>query len=289
MYMMNENVMNENSTFNLERGIGETTGSTASPKLPVLEEGDALTNILAGHLSQQGGITIDDLRIMSYEEGKAFFTAFIPFLRNKYPQTVDTIIEGILWVKSHGLGIILPRKAIEKGLAFFPVGYLENDDIPDHGDLSSLTVVAHAKPVPLETYPTRAARLLRTYLEQRGARVIRVSYAMNELVRSVHPVIDVLQMAARRLEMQGGVQSIDNKEVPLLPEVVAYALEGPSVLFEALKQKERVVVALTGFPGNHAEKAREHEVVEQKIEQVKQPLHALNRTPKTLILVNAGE
>ena len=212
---------------------------------------------LAAYAAQQQIITIDDLRNMSDDTGKVFFKAFCNFLTSKYPEKNNTIVEGILNIKSHGHGIVIPDAIKQKGLAAFPKGYLEQSMISNKKDLSCLKIVYNKEMFPIETFFSRTTRNILLYAKEKGANCITKYCRIDKKIMEEHPIINFLKLLERRAKQPDHIKKIDDKEVPLFPEIVKFALEAPSVLFEAAKQKEQFVIALPGTLGNHAEKNHE--------------------------------
>ena len=218
---------------------------------------NALMENLAAYAAKQQTITIEDLRSMSSDTGKVFFKAFCSFLAGKYPEKDDTIVEGILNIKSHGQGIHIPETVKRKGIAAFPKGYLEENQMPVHENLAQVKILHNEKAFPIETFFSRTTRNILLYAKEKGANCISKSYRMDKQVKEIHSTIDFLKLFERRTKQLEHIRKLDDKEVPLFPEIITFALEAPSVLFEAEKQKEQLVIALPGTLGNHAEKDHE--------------------------------
>ncbi|MBS3175965.1 hypothetical protein J4457_01895 [Candidatus Woesearchaeota archaeon] len=221
-----------------------------------------LIQSLAGYAARQRTITIDDIRNMSDVEGKIFFKVFCNFLEGKYPEKNDTILEGVLNIKSHGHGITIPEAVKQKGIAAFPKRYLEKNQMPTHmdKDLSCLKILHNKKMFPIETFFSRTTRNILSYAKEKGANCVAKTSTtprMDKEIKEMHPVTDFLKLFERRTKQPEHIKKIDDREVPLFPEIITFALEAPFVLFEAEKQKEQFVIALPGTLGNHAEKNHE--------------------------------
>jgi acetoin utilization deacetylase AcuC-like enzyme len=219
-------------------------------------EDPELLNNLMGYLSQEGNLTIEDIRKLSYNS-RLYYKSFMEFLKKHYPLHRD-LVEAVGNVKSHGYNFTIPQKIIDYGVSCFPTGYIEPNIFPKHDSLHSITAIFNSESYPVETFIGKFTRDLKNYLLEKGAEIKVCNSDCQNLIKTIHPETDFLSLCARRLKREKIIQDIDDVETPLLPEVIRFALSAPSVLFKAEKEKGRLILAIPGISGARAEPEHEN-------------------------------
>ncbi|MFQ5621540.1 MAG: hypothetical protein ACE5FT_06895 [Candidatus Nanoarchaeia archaeon] len=215
---------------------------------------EGMPHVLAQYAARSGDLSAVELRQLCHGDPKLFFKSFVEFLKRKNPDRLD-IVEGILNIKSHGLGFTIPQKIIDEGLIHFPEGYLELGDLSKHDKLS-LTVVHHAKSFPIKTFPSKTYAEMVDYFKQKGCKLIPVAMRTDNYVKKIHKSIDVNEKILKRATQPAWMQRIDNIEYPLTKDIFNYVLETPSVLFRAFEDRSRVTVAIPGTWSNMCDDER---------------------------------
>jgi len=217
---------------------------------------DNVNSILLDYASAQGVLSVDSIMKLAALPDKSYFRAFSQFLENNCGDGVE-VSKGLLNIKSHGIGVLIPQKIIESGLTMFPKGYLKENNVPKHDDLSSFNVIIPKTRSYVETFPSMTCSNLFIYLKEKNAKIIESSFDMKKEIQEIHPVIDFAGLLLRRMTRENAVQAIDNKRTPLIKDLVDAAYHSPSVLIEAFKSDKNFVIAIPFSPGNHADKDHE--------------------------------
>ncbi len=213
-----------------------------------------LVNLYAAYSEKRGSLTADQVRSYTHCGNKLYFRSFCSLLAQAYPDKKD-IIEGLLGIKSHGLGFRLKKEILEEGLRQFPKGYLELGAMPVHSSVD-FTVVAHGDKFPIETFPSIAFARIASYLESKGARIHNPTRIFLDQIAAVHPSVELQRLLFERSRESQTVQQIDDYDFPLDEEIFEYIKKAPSVLFEASRLKDRLVIAIPGVVSNHSTSTR---------------------------------
>ena len=215
---------------------------------------------LAAYLSISGEIGINDIRKMSYSQPKMFIRSYMQFLRKNYPGSSE-LIDHITLIKSFGYGYTMPEKLMSKGIKLIENKYTKKNEMNANKkyDFKNIKVFCNQKQAINKTFSINTFNSLKNLFRDNNANMILNSYRMDEEIKSLHPGIDFLELCKRRMKREPLLRQIDDRESPLLPDIIEFSLHGLSVLNEANFSKDQFAVALQGIAGTHAKSDHEQE------------------------------
>lgn len=237
--------------------VGELSAQIAKESLKP-EKQDQLANLYAAYFEKKELISADQVRSYTYVDNKLYFRSFCSLLSKAYPNKPD-IIQGLLGIKSHGIGFRLDKRLREEGLRQFPPGYLDLGPMPSHVD-ADFKVIVHPNRFPIETFPTVTFSAIADYLMTKGAKICFPEQIPDtrliELIKKVHTTVDLPSLLLNRSKQDKTTQQIDDYEYPLDSDIFEYIKKALSVLLEAACLKDRLVIAIPGVVSNHSTSSR---------------------------------